>query len=73
MYFVIISPWKNMALHLSPIPPRMLCVPSLGEIGSVVLLKKIFKSGQSIFIMWPLCPLGKESGPSLPKDTLCQV
>mgnify|MGYP003692099707 CR=1 FL=1 len=49
MYFVIISPWKNMALHLNKLESHspndaFICVPSFCEIGSVVLVKKIFKS-----------------------------
>ena len=55
-------------------------VPSLVEIGPVVLEKKFFKSCQFIFIISQLSPLWEESGLSfeqtwipLPRNTLCQV
>ena len=55
-------------------------MPSLVEIGSVVLEKKIFEFRQCICAISLLSPLGKERGPSFeqlespsPKDALCQV
>ena len=55
-------------------------VPSLVEIGSVVLKKKILKVGQCIFAISLLSPLGNGQGPSfeqtwilITEDTLCQV
>ena len=63
--------WRN----LNPFHPRML-VPSLVEIGTLVLKKKSFKFSECIFSILKLSPLWA-CGPSikypLPKDTLCQV
>ena len=62
-YFVIISPWKkSRALHLNKLEfpsPKGCFVPSLVEIGSVVLEKKIFN-----FVNVFLSTLGKGHGPS---------
>ena len=74
---------KSGALHLKKkqwIPFTQECfVPSLVEIGQMVLEKKIFWICQCIFAI-SLSPLGNRRGPSfekrefsLPKDALCQV
>jgi hypothetical protein len=55
-------------------------VPSLIEIGLLVLEKNIFFKNQSIFILSLLSPLGKgvtlhmnNSESPLPKNSLCQL
>ena len=79
-YFVIFSPWKMVGpliwTDLSPYYPRIhwffiwtnftqgCFVPSLVEIGLVVLEKKILKMRQCIFAISLLSPLGKEQRPS---------
>ena len=54
-----------MALRLNKhnFPSQVCSVPSLVEIGPVVL-KKIFKVGQCIFAISLLSPLGNGRGPS---------
>ena len=67
-YFLIISPWKRAgpSFEQTWIPISQGCfVPSLVEIGPVVLEKKIFKIGQCIFAISFLSPLRKGRGPSL--------
>ena len=66
-YFVIISPWKRAGSFIwtTWIPFTQGCfVPSLVEIGSVVLEKKIFEFCQCIFTISLLPPLGEGWGPS---------
>ena len=65
-YFVIISPWKRAGPSFEQIwiPVIQGCiVPSLVEIGPLVLEKKIFKFCQCIFAIALLSPLGKGWGP----------
>ena len=66
-YFVIISPSKGgkASFVQTWIPfTQGYFVPSLVEIGPVVLEKKIFKSYQFIFIISKLSPLWEGCGPS---------
>ena len=68
--FTIISPWKGRGpsfryFRSFRIPITQGCfVPSVIEIGPVVLKKKIFKGHQCIFAISLLYPLGKGRGPS---------
>ena len=68
-FFAIIPLWKKMwpfiSTYLSPLYTRSYSVPSLVEIGQVVLEKQIFKSRRCIFSMWLLhvSPLKKMHGP----------
>ena len=66
-YFVIISPWKRAVPLIWKIwiPITQGCfVPSLVEMGPVVLEKKIFKVRQCIFAISWFSPLGKWRDPS---------
>ena len=66
-YFIIISPWERAGPSFDQIwiPITQGCfVPSLVEIGPVVLKKKIFKVCQCIFAISLLSHLGKGWGPS---------
>ena len=68
--FVIITPWKRaepFILKKKPwIPFIQECfVPSLVEIGTAVLEKKIFKSCQCNFTILQLSPLEKRNSPSI--------
>ena len=82
-YFIIISHWKRVVpfiwKKLNPFSQGCF-LPSLVEIDSVVLEKKIFKFCQCIFSIKNYLPwekggalhLNKLESPS-PKDALCQV
>ena len=63
-YFVIISPWKRAMRFIwkkTWIPITQECIlPSLVEIGTVDLEKKIFKFSQCIFAISQLSPLGEK-------------
>ena len=86
LYLVIVSPWKRVGPSFvwNWIPfSQGGFVPSLIEVGLVVLENKIFKYRQSILAIWLSSPpplendvafyLKKKIESPLPKKALCQV
>ena len=80
-YFLIISPWKRTGAfiwtNLNPLHPRLCFGPSVVEIGSVVLEKKIFKFCQCFCVYFLIISPWKRAGPFIWKrcgqDTMpCQ-
>ena len=65
-YFLIISPWKRAGpfiwTNLNPLHPRLCFGPSVVEIGSVVLERKIFKFCQCICVYFFIISPWKRAG-----------